>query len=97
CPNPVRVEQDDGAAAHQAKMAVHGVLVECDQHVQPVAGTQDGLVAGPEGEQDVSAADDRLIGAVGLQVQTPSNKDARQNVARGGNPLACRAANPDIQ
>ena len=52
------------------------------------------LIADADGEKYMSAADDRLVGVVGIQVETATRKYARQYIARrcdaltGGTPNA---------
>src|SRR6185312_9274532 len=75
----VGVVEDDRTTAHQFEVPIHGVLVEGDQHVEVVAGTEDRLVGGAQGEQDVSAAYDRLVGVVGVEVESATNEDTRQD------------------
>src|SRR5713226_2578644 len=78
-------------------MAVHGVLVEGDEQVELVAGGQDGSVARSQGEKDVTASNDRLIGVVGAEMQATADEDARQNVAWRSDTLTRCAANADCQ
>src|SRR5438876_12068327 len=78
-------------------MAVHGVLVQCDEQIVLVAGRADRLLAQAHREEDVPTPDDGLVSVVGLKMQAASHGNARQDVARRGNPLPCRASNTDSQ
>src|SRR5690242_15731677 len=78
-------------------MPVHGVLVERNQDVELVTHAADGAVAGANGQKRVSAADDGLIGVVGVQIEAAPREDACQNVARGGDALPRFAADPDCK
>ena len=91
----VAVEQDRRARAHQLQVPIHRVLIQRHEHVELVAVTQDRLVTRAEGQEDVTAANDGLVGIVGVDVEPAPDEDPRQNVAGSGNPLARRAANAD--
>jgi len=72
---------------------VGGVLVEAEEKVQLVAVVQDFLFAHSDGEEDMPATDDGLVGIVGVEVEAATYEDAGQNVARGGDALTGLAAN----
>jgi len=74
-------------------VTVHGVLVEAHQQVDlvAVAGRLD--VADAHRQQDVTTADDRLVGVVGVDVQPTAHEHARQDIARRSDALAGGAAN----
>jgi len=91
----VAVEQHRRARAHQLQVPIHRVLIQRHQDVELVAVSQDGLVTRAEGQEDVTAANDGLVGIVGVDVEPVADEDPRQNVAGSGNPLAGRAANAD--
>src|ERR1700694_5248255 len=78
-------------------MAVHGVLVERDHQVELVARRQDRFLARSQGEKDVSATNDRLIGVIRLEVQATADENARQDIAGCRDPLTRCAANADCQ
>ncbi len=88
----VGVVKHSRARSHQSQVAIHGVLIERDHHVELVAEAEDRLVAGAQREKDVAAAHDGLIGVVGVQVQTAAHEDARQDVAGRRDALTRRAA-----
>ncbi len=83
----VSVVDTGAAAAQQAQVPVHRVLVQGDQQIDPVAHVGDFVRAGANGEKGVAAADDGLVGVVDVQVQPTAAEDFRENVARGGNAL----------
>src|SRR6266849_7801788 len=78
-------------------MAIHGVLVEGDDQVELVAGRQDRSVARSQGEKDVPATNDRLIGVVGVEVQATADEDTRQDVTWRSDTLTRCAADADCQ
>ena len=78
-------------------MAIHRVLIERHEHVELVAVAQHGLVAGAEGQEDVTAANDGLVGIVGVHVKPAADEDPRQDVAGGGDTLTGRAPDTDSQ
>ena len=88
----VAIKDDSRPRAHQSQMPVHRVLVQSQQQIELVAVGIDLLVAGAHGEKDVAAADDGLVGVVGVQVQSAAHEGARENVARGGDSLSGRAS-----
>jgi hypothetical protein len=74
-------------------VAVHRVLVERHEHVDLVTLAEDGLVARSERQEDVAAANDGLVGVVGVHVQAAADEDTGENIAGGGDALARRPAN----
>ena len=83
------------ASLQQTQVAIHRVLVERDEDVDLVAHAADRRVAGPNGEESVAAANDRLVGVVGVEVQAAPREDAGQNVSGGGDALTVLATDPD--
>ena len=79
------------------QMAIHRVLIERDEDVDLVAHVADRAVARANGQESVPAADDRLVGVVGVEMESAPRKDARENVAGGGDALAVLAANADCE
>ena len=69
-------------------MPVHRVLVETEQQVYAVAVGEHLFIANAQRQQDVSSADDRLIGVVRIEVQTTPAEHASEDVARRRNSLA---------
>ena len=65
-------------------MPVHGVLVQGDQQIEPIAHVGDFVRAGANGEKSMAAANDGLVGVVDVQVQPTTAEDFRENVTRGG-------------
>jgi hypothetical protein len=59
-----------------------------------VAGVGDVLRAGSNGKKGVAAANDGLVGVVGIQMQPASAKDFRENVAWGSYTLTSGASDP---
>ena len=78
--------------AHEAHVPVGGVLVEAEEKVQLVSVGQQFFFPDTDGEEDVAAADDGLIGVVGVEVKAAAYEDPGQNVAGGGDALTGLAA-----
>ena len=93
----VGIEEHHRTGPHEVQVAIHGVLVEGDEQVERVAAAEHGSLAGSEGEEDMAAAHDGLIRAVGLEMQTAAYKDPCQHVAGSGDTLARRATDADCQ
>src|SRR4029450_960482 len=74
-------------------MAIHRVLIEGHQNVELVTERENWFIAGAKREENVAAANDRLVRIVGVQVQPAADEDPRQNIAGRGDSLARRAAN----
>ena len=91
----VRIVDTCRAAPEQPQVAVHGVLVERNQQVDAVAHVGDRFRSGSNGQKRVPAPNNRLIGVVGIQAQTPSTEDFRENIPWRGHTLARRATNGD--
>ena len=77
------------------QVAIHRVLVERDEHVDLVTHVAHGRIARANGQESVSAADDRLIGVVSVEMQPAPRENAGENVAGGGDALAVLAADAD--
>ena len=86
-----------GAGFQQTQVTIHRVLVERDEDVDLVPHVAHGRVARADGQERVPAADDRLVGVVGVEVEPAPRKDAGENVAGGGDALAVLAPNPDCE
>ena len=86
-----------GAALQQTQVPIHRVLIERNEHVDLVTHVADRPVAGANGQEGVAAADDRLVGVVGVEMQPAPRKDARENVAGGGDSLAVLTADADCE
>src|ERR1700677_4990938 len=69
-------------------MPIHGVLVERDQQVDPVAHVGDFVGAGADSEKRVAAANDGLVGVVDVQMESATAEDFRENITWGGNALS---------
>ncbi len=91
----VAVVEDGGTRPHESEMAIHGVLIERYHDIDLVAETEHGFIAGPQREKNMPAADDGLVGIVGVQMQPAAHENARQNIARRGDTLACGTADRD--
>ena len=76
-------------------MAIHGVLVQRDQQVDAVTHVGDLFRAGANRQKSVAAANDGLIGVVGIQVQAAPAEDLCEDVARSGDTLSGRASDAD--
>src|SRR3977135_1042222 len=77
------------------EMPIHRVLIERDEDVDLVPHVAHGRIARPNGQESVPAADDRLIGGVGVGMEPAAREDAGENIPRGGDALPVRAADAD--
>src|SRR6202043_313902 len=66
--NLVGVVEAGSAGGEEAEVAVHRVLVEGNEEIEAVAHVGDGIGTGADGEEGVAAANDGLIGVVGVEV-----------------------------
>src|SRR5262249_1912993 len=71
-------------------MAIHRVLIEGHQNVELVTESENRGITGAKREENVAAANDRLVRIIGVQMQSTTNKYPRQDIAGGGDSLACR-------
>ena len=78
-------------------MAIHAVLVERNEQVDAVTHIGDLFRARTNGEKSVAAANDGLIGVVGVQVKASPAEDLCENVARCGDTLAGGASDADSE
>ena len=76
-------------------MSVHRVLIEADYQVDDIAMGANLAVAATDGEEGVAAADDGLVGVVGVHVDAPTSKQASEDVPRSRNTLSSSAADAD--
>ena len=76
-------------------MAVHRVLIERDQQIDPVAHVGHFVGTGANGEKCMAAANDRLVRVVGVQVQPAPAEDLCEDIARRGYTLTGRATDTD--
>jgi hypothetical protein len=56
-----------------------------------------GRVARANGQEGMSAPDDRLVGVVSVEMKPAPREDAGKNIPRGGDALAVLAANADCE
>ena len=84
-------------AAQQAEVAVHGVLVQRDQQIQPIPHVGDFLRSGPDSKKSVPAADDGLVRVVHIEVQAAAAEYLCEDVTWGGNALTGRASNTNSE
>src|SRR6476646_4951310 len=70
------------------QVTIHGVLVEGNEDVDLVPHVTHWRVARANGQEGVSATDDRLISVVGVEVETSARENAGENVAGGSDSLA---------
>ena len=71
-------------------MAIHRVLIEGNQNIELVPETENRGIAGAKREENVAAANDRLVRIIGVQVQPPAHEYPRQDIAGCGDSLAGR-------
>src|SRR5436853_7816823 len=76
-------------------MAIHRILIEGNQNIELVTETENRGIAGAKREENVAAANDRLVRIIGVQVQPSAHEDPRQDIAGRGDSLTGRAANCD--
>src|SRR5579859_6123577 len=76
-------------------MAVHGILVQRYQQVDPISRVGDLLRPGTNGQECMTAAYDRLIGVVRVQMQSPAAEDFGEDITRRCDPLPRRTSNAD--
>src|SRR5438132_14383918 len=69
-------------------MAIHRVLIEGNQNIELVPETENRGIAGAKREENVAAANDRLVRIIGVQVQPPAHEYPRQDIAGVGDSLA---------
>ncbi len=89
----IAVEDAGAARRQQAQVAIHGVLVQWDQQIDPIAHALHFIDAGANREKRMAAANDGLIRVVGVQMQPAPAEDQCEDVAWRGNTLTGRAAN----
>ena len=78
-------------------MPIHGILVEGDQYIDFVAHAAHRPVAGADCQERVTAANDRLIRVVGIEVQAAARENACQDVSCAGNALTVFAPDTDCK
>ena len=76
-------------------MSVHRVLIEADYQVDDIAMGADLAVTATDSEEGVAAADDGLVGVVGVHVDAPTSKQASEDVPRSRDALSSSAADAD--
>ena len=86
-----------GAGLQQMQVAIHGVLIERDKDVNLVPHVAHRRIARPNGQERVSASDDRLIGIIGVEVEPAPRKNARENIPGGSDALTVLAADADCE
>src|SRR5260370_144512 len=86
--NVVGVVEAGRTRSEKAEVAVHRVLVEGDEEVEAVAHVGDGVGTGANGEEGVAAANDGLIGVVGVQVKATAAEDFCEDITWSGGALA---------
>ena len=55
------------------------------------------VVSVADGQEGVSAANDGLVGVIGIEVEATPREDARKNVSRSGDTLTGFTADPDCK
>src|SRR6266545_760876 len=61
-------------------MAIHRVLIEGNQNVELVTESENRFIARAKREENVAAANDRLVRIIGVQVQPSAHEDPRQDI-----------------
>ena len=85
--NAITIKDDAGTGPHQMGVPVGSVLVKAEEKIQLVAVVEHFLFANADGEEDVAASDNGLVGVIGVEMKAPAHENAGQNVARGGDSL----------
>ncbi len=91
----VGIEDTRGTGSEQLQVAIHAVLVKRNEQVDSVTHVGDLIRTRANGQKRVAAANDGLIGVVGIQVKTTPAEDFRENVARRGHTLPSCASDTD--
>src|SRR5215469_11555296 len=79
------------------QVPIHRVLIERNEDIYLVTHVADWSVAGANCQKGMTAADDRLVSVVGVEMQSAPRKDKRENVPSGSDPLAVLTANADCE
>ena len=79
------------------EMPIHRILVERDEDIDLVTHIANRFVSGTNGQEGMTAANDRLISVVGVEMESASRKDERENIAGRRNPLAVFTADADSE
>jgi hypothetical protein len=95
--NRVRIINARRAAPEQPQVAIHGVLVERNEQIDPVTHVGDFFRTRSNRQKSMPAANDGLIGIVGVQVQAAPAEDLCENVTRRGHTLSGRASDTNSE
>ena len=74
-------------------MPVHRILIQWNEHFQLVAHAPHRPVAGANCQEGMSAANDRLVSVIRINVEPASGEDPGQDVTRAGDALPIFTAN----
>src|SRR4030095_13898638 len=88
----VAVIENGRARLHQSEVPIHRVLIEGNQNVELVTESENRFIAGAKREENVAAANDRLVRIIGVQVQPAADEYSRQDIAGRGDSLTRCAA-----
>src|SRR6266498_1614093 len=77
----IAVVKDKRTRFYNAYQSIHRVLIEGNQNVELVTETENRGIAGAKREENMTAANDRLVRIIGVQMQPPAHEDARQDIA----------------
>ena len=76
-------------------MTIHRVLVQGNQEIDPIAHVSDLIWTCSDGQERMSATNDGLISVVGVQVETATTEDFREDVAGCRHTLTGSASDSD--
>ena len=93
----VGVEEAGAAGGEEREVAIGGVLIEGDEEVEVAVGGADVVGAGADGEEGVAAADDGLVGVVGVEVQAAAAEDLGEDVSGSGDALTGGASDTNTE
>jgi len=83
----VGVVEAGSSGGKEAEMAIGGVLIERNEEIEGTVGGGDLAGAGADGEEGVAAADDGLIGVVGVEMEAAAAEDLGEDVSGSGDAL----------
>ncbi len=78
-------------------MAIGGVLIERNEEVEMAVGGADVVRAGADGEEGVAAADDGLVGVVGVEMEAAAAEYLGEDVSGSGDALTGGASDTDAE
>ncbi len=93
----VGVVEAGSAGGEEREMAIGGVLIEGNEEVEAAVGGADVVLAGADGEEGMAAADDGLIGVVGVEMKAATAEDLGEDVSGSGDALTGGSSDTDTE